>query len=42
MIKLSKSILSHFDDIIKISMHSEKESLNVSVAVGISLCQLIK
>jgi len=38
---LSDKILSYFDDIIEIPMRGKKESLNVSVAVGIALYRLI-
>lgn len=37
---LSKKILEYVDDIIEIPMSGEKESLNVSVAVGIALYQI--
>ena len=34
---LSSTILKYVDDIVEIPMHGKKESLNVSVAVGIAL-----
>jgi 23S rRNA (guanosine2251-2'-O)-methyltransferase len=39
---LSKKILEYVDEVIEIPMHGKKESLNVSVAVGIALYQLLK
>jgi 23S rRNA (guanosine2251-2'-O)-methyltransferase len=39
---LSKKILKYVDNIVEIPMHGKKESLNVSVAVGIALYQLTK
>ncbi|MDP6571544.1 MAG: TrmH family RNA methyltransferase [Patescibacteria group bacterium] len=39
---LSASILKRSDEIIEIPMHGKKESLNVSVAFGIVIFQLIK
>jgi 23S rRNA (guanosine2251-2'-O)-methyltransferase len=39
---LSKKILEYVDECVEIPMHGKKESLNVSVAVGIALYQLIK
>lgn len=38
---LSKRILEYVDDIVEIPMHGKKESLNVSVAVGIAVYSLI-
>lgn len=37
---LSKKMLEYVDDIVEIPMYGQKESLNVSVAVGIALYQL--
>lgn len=39
---LNKIILSYTDRIIEIPMYGKKESLNVSVSVGIALYQLIR
>ncbi|OGN08294.1 MAG: hypothetical protein A2750_00545 [Candidatus Yanofskybacteria bacterium RIFCSPHIGHO2_01_FULL_45_42] len=39
---LSKKILEYVDDIVEIPMHGRKESLNVSVATGIALYQLLR
>lgn len=39
---LSKQIVSMCDDVIEIPMHGSKESLNVSVSVGIVLFQSLK
>ena len=39
---INKKILSYADKIIEIPMHGKKESLNVAVATGIALYQLIR
>lgn len=39
---LSKKILKYVDEIIQIPMYGQKESLNVSVAVGIALYKIIE
>ncbi|KKU53459.1 MAG: rRNA methylase [Parcubacteria group bacterium GW2011_GWA1_47_11] len=39
---LTKNILSYVDDIIEIPMHGKKESLNVAVATGVVLYQIIE
>ncbi len=39
---LSKRILKYCDEIIEIPMHGKKESLNVSVAVGIAIFKLLE
>lgn len=39
---LSDKILNYVDDILEIPMHGKKESLNVSVAAGVALYELIK
>jgi len=38
---LSKKVLAHADAMVEIPMHGKKESLNVSVAVGIALYQIL-
>lgn len=38
---LSKNILSRCDDIVALSMRGQKESLNVSVAFGVAIYQII-
>jgi tRNA G18 (ribose-2'-O)-methylase SpoU len=38
---LSKKILEYVDDIVEIPMYGKKESLNVAVATGIALYQLV-
>ena len=38
---IPSAILSHCDKIVEIPMHGKKESLNVSVAVGIALFQML-
>ncbi len=39
---LDKKILNHCDKIIEIPMHGKKESLNVSVAAGVVLYEILK
>ncbi len=39
---IDSSLLSQCDDIIEIPMYGKKQSLNVSVAVGVALYELIK
>lgn len=39
---VSRELLDHSDEIVQIEMKGEKESLNVAVATGIALYQLLK
>lgn len=38
---ISRAVLKNADDVVEIPMHGHKESLNVSVAVGVGLYQLL-